>query len=83
VEAVSGASTMTSTVPYSGAVFSLFPVTARKDKAPVAVQAPTINGAGMGSISGGGGLIQTTSGWYHHLVDLSIRVGVQDGPVLS
>jgi hypothetical protein len=37
-------------------------VTARKDDAPAAVQAANVNVAGLDSISGGGGLIQTTSG---------------------
>jgi hypothetical protein len=37
-------------------------VTARKDDAPTAYQAPTTNLAGLMPISGGGGLIQTTSG---------------------
>ena len=37
-------------------------VTARKDDAPAAVQAAMANVAGMVSMSGGGGLIQTTSG---------------------
>jgi hypothetical protein len=38
------------------------PVTARKDDAPAAVQAAMANVAGLGACSGGGGLIQTTSG---------------------
>ena len=38
------------------------PVTARKDDAPAAVQAAIANVVGLGSASGGGGLIQTTSG---------------------
>ncbi|MCP9881091.1 hypothetical protein KBY65_01165 [Cyanobium sp. Alchichica 3B3-8F6] len=38
------------------------PVAARKDDASAAIQAPNINVAGSGSISGGGGLIQTSSG---------------------
>jgi hypothetical protein len=37
-------------------------VTARKDDAPAADQAATTNVAGLASFSGGGGLIQTTSG---------------------
>jgi hypothetical protein len=37
-------------------------VTARKDDAPAADQAAMANVAGWCSISGGGGLIQTTSG---------------------
>jgi len=37
-------------------------VTVRKDDVSAAVQAATVNVAGKGSISGGGGLIQTTSG---------------------
>jgi predicted kinase len=37
-------------------------VTARKDDAPAAGQAATNKVAGLGSISGGGGLIQTSSG---------------------
>ena len=37
-------------------------VTARKDDAPAAVQAAIANVVGLGSASGGGGLIQTTSG---------------------
>lgn len=37
-------------------------ITARKDDAPAAVQAAIANVAGFGSCSGGGGLIQTTSG---------------------
>jgi hypothetical protein len=37
-------------------------VTARKNDAPAAVQAATVNVAVLGLISGGGGLIQTTSG---------------------
>jgi type I restriction enzyme S subunit len=38
------------------------PVTARKDDAPAADQAAITNLAGLASFSGGGGLIQTTSG---------------------
>lgn len=38
------------------------PVTARKDDAPAADQAAITNIAGLASFSGGGGLIQTTSG---------------------
>jgi hypothetical protein len=38
------------------------PVTARKDDAPAAYQAAITNLAGLASFSGGGGLIQTTSG---------------------
>ena len=38
------------------------PVTARKDDAPAAVQAAMANVIDLDSISGGGGLIQTTSG---------------------
>jgi len=38
------------------------PVTASKDDAAAAVQAATVNVAGLGSSSVGGGLIQTTSG---------------------
>jgi len=38
------------------------PVTARKDDVPTAYQAATTNIAGLMTISGGGGLIQTTSG---------------------
>ncbi len=38
------------------------PVTARKDDVPAADQAATTNLAGLMPISGGGGLIQTTSG---------------------
>jgi hypothetical protein len=41
---------------------SLSPVTARKDDAPAADQAAITNLAGLASFSGGGGLIQTTSG---------------------
>jgi butyrate kinase len=37
-------------------------VAARKDDASAAIQATNINVAGSGSISGGGGLIQTSSG---------------------
>ena len=37
-------------------------VTARKDDVPAADQAAITNLAGLMSISGGGGLIQTTSG---------------------
>ena len=37
-------------------------VTVRKDDAPAAVQAANVNVAGLGSSTGGGGLIQTTSG---------------------
>ena len=40
----------------------LSPVTDRKDDAPAAVQAAIANVVGLGWISGGGGLIQTTSG---------------------
>jgi len=65
----------------SAAVLALFalspllPVTARKDDVSAAVQAATVNVAGKGSISGGGGLIQTTSGWRQHLVDRDQRRG--------
>ncbi len=38
------------------------PLSARKDDAPAAVQAADANLAGLGSTSGCGGLIQTTSG---------------------
>jgi hypothetical protein len=38
------------------------PVTARKDDAPATYQAAITNLAGLASFSGGGGLIQTTSG---------------------
>ena len=38
------------------------PVAARKDDAPAALQADMANLAGLGSSTGGGGLIQTTSG---------------------
>ena len=38
------------------------PMTVRKDGAPAAVQEAMANVAGLGSSSGGGGLIQTTSG---------------------
>ena len=38
------------------------PVTVREDDAPAAVEAAFANVAGFGSCSGGGGLIQTTSG---------------------
>jgi hypothetical protein len=38
------------------------PVTARKDDAPAAYRAAITNLAGLASFSGGGGLIQTTSG---------------------
>jgi len=38
------------------------PVTDSKDEAPTAVQAATINVAGVGSISVGGGLNQSTYG---------------------
>jgi hypothetical protein len=38
------------------------PVTARKDDATAADQAAITNLAGLASFSGGGGLIQTTSG---------------------
>jgi len=41
---------------------SPLPVTARKDDAPTALQAVIANVAEMASFSGGGGLIQTTSG---------------------
>jgi hypothetical protein len=37
-------------------------VSARKDDVPAADQAATTNVAGLASFSGGGGLIQTTSG---------------------
>ncbi len=39
-----------------------YPVTARKDDAPAAYQAAITNLADLASFSGGGGLIQTTSG---------------------
>jgi hypothetical protein len=38
------------------------PVAARKDDAPAAYLAAITNLAGLASLSGGGGLIQTTSG---------------------
>jgi hypothetical protein len=41
---------------------ALCSVTARKDDAPAAYQAAITNLAGLASFSGGGGLIQTTSG---------------------
>ena len=47
--------------PHSGLALTVS-VTARKDDAPAAVQAAMANVAGLGSSSGGGGLIQTTSG---------------------
>jgi len=50
-------------------------VTARKNDAPAAVQAATVNITDMGSISGGGGLIKNTSGWRQHLVDRDQRRG--------
>jgi len=50
-------------------------VTARKDYISAVFQAATVNVAGMGSISGGGGMIQTTSGWRQHSVDLVHRRG--------
>jgi transposase-like protein len=37
-------------------------VTARKDDAPAAIQAAIVNVAELSSVSGGGGLIHTTSG---------------------
>ena len=37
-------------------------VTARKDDAPAAIQAAFVNVAELSSVSGGGGLIHTTSG---------------------
>jgi hypothetical protein len=37
-------------------------VAVRKDGAPAAVQAANVNVAGLGSSTGGGWLIQTTSG---------------------
>jgi len=45
---------------FSGDLFGT--VTARKDDAPAAYQAAITNLAGLASLSGGGGLIQTTSG---------------------
>ena len=38
------------------------PVAVRKDDAPAAVQAAMANVAGMATLTGGGGLMQTTSG---------------------
>lgn len=38
------------------------PVTARKDDAPAAIQAAIVKVAELSSVSGGGGLIHTTSG---------------------
>jgi transposase, IS5 family len=43
-------------------VMNSIPLAVRKDDAPAAVQAAMANAAGMVSISGGGGLIQTTPG---------------------
>ena len=39
-----------------------WPVAVRKDDVSAAIHAAVANVAGLGSISGGGGLIQTTSG---------------------
>ncbi len=52
-------------------------VTARKDGAPVAVQAAIVNVAGLDSISGGGGLIQTTSGWCQQRIARDQRRGLR------
>lgn len=50
-------------------------VTARKDDAPAAVQTAMANVAGMALASGGGGLIQTTSGCRQQRVDRLQRLG--------
>jgi hypothetical protein len=50
-------------------------VTARKDDATAAVQAATTNVAGWDPSSGGGGLIQTTSGRCQQRVDRDHRRG--------
>lgn len=47
---------------YPQIAMRITPVTARKDDAPAAVQAAIANVAGVRPFSGGGGLIQTTSG---------------------
>jgi hypothetical protein len=52
-------------------------VTARKDVVPAAVQAAIVNVADLDSISGGGGLIQTTSGWRQQRIDRGQRRGLR------
>jgi len=51
-------------------------VAATRDGAPAAVQAASLTIAGMGSNAGRDELIQTTSGWRQHLVDLVHRRGI-------
>ena len=51
-------------------------MTARNDDAPAAVQAVIANLAGLGSSSGGGGLIQTSSGRRQQAVDRDHRLGL-------
>jgi hypothetical protein len=50
-------------------------VTAKKDDAPAAVHGAMFNVADLDSISGGGGLIQTTSGWCQQRIDRDHRLG--------
>ena len=45
------------------------PIAARKDNGLAAIQAAIVNVAELSSVSGGGGLIQTTSGWHQQRVD--------------
>ena len=55
-------------------------LTAKKDEAPGAVQAATANVTDLGSISSGGGLIQTFSGYASIEWILTTGGGVADGP---
>ena len=53
------------------------PVAARKDDASASVRVATANVAELSSISGGGGLIQTTSGLHQQRVDPDHRLGLR------